>query len=64
MKIMLGIRHNLWRFIESLKSQEAGTKWLMVSNAAGLDLTNYPGILYIIKCIDNLSDAIYCTFSP
>jgi hypothetical protein len=40
MKMLLGNRHNLGRFIESLNSQEAGTRWLMVSNAAGLDLTN------------------------
>jgi hypothetical protein len=51
-------------------SQEADTRWLLVSNAAGLDLTSNPGrrllmkdkhfrILSIIKGIGKLTKEIY-----
>jgi hypothetical protein len=70
MKMLLGNRPNLWRFMESLVSQEADTRRLLVSNAAGLDLTSNPGrrqlmkdkhfrILSIIKRIDKLTEDIY-----
>ncbi len=49
MKMLLGNRPNLWRFMESLVIQEANTRGLLVSNAASLGLTSNPGRRQLIK---------------
>ena len=39
MKSLLGINPNLWIIMQSLVSQEAETRTILMNNAAGLDLT-------------------------
>lgn len=70
LKMLLGNKPNLWRFMASLVSQEAETRRLLVSNVAGLDITSNQGrrqlmkdkhfrVLSIIKHVDDLTAEVY-----
>jgi hypothetical protein len=70
MKLLLGNSPNLWRFIQSLISQEAESRCTLVNNAAGIDLSvnqgrnqrvkdHYTRINSVLQRRDDLSPWMY-----
>ena len=70
MKQLMGVKPNLWHFIQSISNQEAETRRLLISNASGLDLTANQGrrtmlkdkhfrVLSLIQKIDELTPLVY-----
>jgi hypothetical protein len=70
MKLLLGPNPDLWKTLQSLVSQEAETRRILMNNAAGLDLTVNSGrkqllmdsntrLQRIVQRISDLSPEVY-----